>query len=249
MRFATQLETALFSTKSTLDDVVNSTPLSKMRVYQLLSGRVSSPTSDEAKQLAQYFNIPLNDILKWTEAEVSFNDILNSCIDEMGTSAQQIAKSTGINHATISRLRSGENKKPTFDVVSKLARFFGKTITQMRGKSPLHGKDENYIPELTLNSVFDHCDNFSTPYRLRTKRNHYFQQDYLLKVNQGREAKKNDICVLAIGDSDPALYIFNNIDNGTLTLHDIARDKMVSCEMNEFDGLGTVETLEVVNQP
>ncbi|ODN41027.1 helix-turn-helix domain-containing protein [Piscirickettsia litoralis] len=247
MRFATRLETALFSSRSTLDDVVNSTSIPKARLYQLLSGRVTAPNSEEAKTLSDYFDIPLNDIIKWAEGEVSFADVLNSCIEEKGVTAQAVANGTGLNHATISRLKSGNNKKPSFEVVAKLARYFGKTIAQMRGEAPLHQEDENYIPELALSNVIDHCDNYSTPYRVRVEPSSYFQREYLLKVNQGRDAHSGDIFVAAIGDSSPALFIFRDEDEGTVTLYDIKCESVIETDLENLDCLGTVETLEVTD--
>ncbi|ALA26737.1 hypothetical protein AVI51_16510 (plasmid) [Piscirickettsia salmonis] len=245
MRFATRLETALFSSRSTIEDVVSSTSLSKVRIYQLLSGRVAAPSSDEAKVLAQYFDIPLNDIIKWAEGEVSFSDVLNSCIEEKGVTAQAVANGTGLSHATISRLKNGNNKKPTFEAVSKLARYFGKTIAQMRGEAPLHDKDENYIPELALSNVLDHCDNYSTPYRIRVAASEYFQREYLLKVNQGKDAHSGDIIVAAIGDHLPSLFVFKDEDDGTVTLFDINNSSLIEEDLEELDCLGTVEALEV----
>lgn len=69
-----------------------------------------------------------------------------------GVSDNKLWELTGIPQTTISRLKAGKIKSPSIDVLSKLADYYGITVSQLIGELPLK-KTPTY---LELETMLDH---------------------------------------------------------------------------------------------
>ncbi len=73
----------------------------------------------------------------------SLSDNLHKLMSSARISSSKLSLAVGIEAASIRKLRTGENSNPTQKTLIALAHYFGITISQLIGETPLSGADDN----------------------------------------------------------------------------------------------------------
>src|SRR5690606_25734290 len=67
----------------------------------------------------------------------TISEVLSYLMSQRGIGPTELARATGVDQTTVSRIKSGGIKVPKDDKVYPLAKFFGVSVEQLRGRVPL----------------------------------------------------------------------------------------------------------------
>ena len=80
--------------------------------------------------------------------ETSLTKILSQLMSSTNTSISQLCRNTGLAHTTIKRMCTEPSCNPTLTSIEKVADFFGITLNQLIGITPLDNIDASYTPKI-----------------------------------------------------------------------------------------------------
>src|SRR3990167_10592030 len=123
--------------------------ISQPTLHRLLAGKTKNPDQKIMQKIANYFHIPVNQLLANNPLEKTYisnvdrfhaepSAVLRYLIQDIGNISEgELFRRTGVPQPTIHRILSGMTPNPRMESIEPLAEFFNVSTDQMLGLVPL----------------------------------------------------------------------------------------------------------------
>lgn len=118
-------------------------------LHRLLTGKTKNPDQKIIQKIANYFHIPVNQLLTNNSLEKTYisnvdryhatpSAVLRYLIEDVGNISEgELFRRTGVPQPTIHRILSGITPNPRMESLEPLAEFFNVSTDQLLGRIPL----------------------------------------------------------------------------------------------------------------
>ena len=123
--------------------------ISQPTLHRLLAGKTKNPDQKIMQKIANYFHIPVNQLLANNPLEKTYisnvdrhhatpSAVLRYLIQDVGNISEgELFRRTGVPQPTIHRILSGATPNPRMESLEPLAEFFNVSTDQLLGRIPL----------------------------------------------------------------------------------------------------------------
>ena len=80
---------------------------------------------------------------------MAISDVLTKLMADNGENPHSVAAKTGLKQPTVYRIAKGETRDPRRNAVEALAKFFGLSVDEMHGISPMRNTGQGTTPQPT----------------------------------------------------------------------------------------------------
>lgn len=138
--------------------ISKNTGVSVSTLCRILSGEIKNPNRQTISQLSRYFKVPMEkliDVNNFTEQQNNIKDRLNYLMHKSRINIEDLSIISRVSTGSIRSILNGDTQSPNIETCSKLANFFGITVSQLKCEEDLTEIIEMYkdIPVLKINNV------------------------------------------------------------------------------------------------
>lgn len=251
------IELLMQQNRLSLSQLSLKTGLPKSTLSRILNRETIKPSQDTIRAIANYFSIPISELLLDEEINLKvslkqdtlINNLRALMLNASILSAKDLSRATGIPASNIERILNGTTNSPHLSTLNELANYFDVTISQLKGDEPL---DEIFkgqinpsfskVPILILNDVTGWLEDKvlkEASYKfINASRKIMGQKSFAILINNEdylTDFKKNYILIVDSDlDPDNGDYIIASINKAPPSIYEFFNvDKMVLREAGE----------------